>query len=419
MKKLTLVLGLFLCFACSKEEPVNEQQHEDRIILDNLKISNEGIRLSWSKLINQNFQSYEILRSESNQTDYYQRLEIISNSDNTDYIDIDAPYSPYVSYKIIGHLSNGSQSAIQSNIQEYSRPSIFRFEGNIDQVIPQFEKNRIYLIDLRGKISIMDIERELIVNTLETFSQIGYVDIQQFNDTTEIYVPRYDGWVYIYNAETFELIERIDTGRASSSIIFNKDKLFVSTDAWTQKPLKVYNRNTLELIEESGDFDLTRLRLIPETDTELLEITLNIGPVDQDYYYFDTNGYLIEHKNDRYHGDFDLDANIFSFFPNHDKFITGSNGAIYSREMKYLSRLPQGYLNFSSFGFDSPANLIYAGCSNERSIQKYNLNDYSRQGFIKTGSFPKYLIKNGQTMFIIGLSSNTGNASFVFEKINL
>ena len=235
----------------------------------------------------------------------------------------------------------------------------------------------------------------------------------------ELYVPREDGWVYIYNAESFELLDRIDTGRASSSVIFNQNKLFLSTDAWTSRPLKVYDRTTGDILEETGDFDLTRLRQVPGSNTEIFEITLNIGPVDQDLYRFDNNGELIEHLDDRYHGDFDLDANIFSFFPQSDRFITGRQGAIYSKDMIYQSRLPQGYLQFSSFSFNIDKNLIYAGCSNEKSVQKFDMNELSREGFLETNSYPQFIFKKDQRLLIIGRSSNTNQANYVYEEITL
>lgn len=421
MKKLLFLVGLCLSFACSTEETDSTpetREYENKIILQDLDIQESGVKLNWSKLQNPDFQGYEVLRSESEDDNSYQSLKVITNITKTDFIDTELPYSPYVSYKIIGHNLSGSNT-IESNIQEYKRPEILKFNGRVDHVVPQFEKNRLFLIDRHGKISMLDLEAKKIIQTLDTESRIGYVDIKNYNGKLELYVPRDDGWIYIYNAENFELLDRINTGRASSSIIFNGNKLFVSTDAWTNKPLKVYNRATGELVEETGDFDLTRLRQIPGSNTELLEITLNIGPVDQDLYKFDSNGRLIEHLNDKYHGDFALDANIFSFFPDADHFITGRQGAIYTRDMIYQSRLPQGYLEFSSFSFNEQEQLIYAGCSNERSIQKYDLDELSRVGFIKTQSYPQFIFRTNQNIIIIGLSSNSNNSSFVFEKVNI
>ncbi|GAA4316738.1 hypothetical protein GCM10023115_41830 [Pontixanthobacter gangjinensis] len=377
-----------------------------------------GVKLKWSILNTTDFQSYEILRSESEEENNFQTLKFINDNEKTDFIDTELPYSPYVSYKIIGHNYSGT-APIESNMQVYKRPEVIKFNGYIDQVIPQFAQNKMYLISRKGQVTLMDLETNNILKTLETESHIGFVDIKTFNGKEELYVPRNDGWIYIYDAKSFELIDRIDTGRASSSIIFNNNRLFVSTDAWTDRPLKVYSRISGDLIEETGDFDLTRLRQIPGSNTDLLEITLNVGPVDQDIYKFDANGSLIEHLNDTYHGDFSLDANIFNFFPDAERFITGREGAIYSKNMIYQSRLPKGYLEFSSFSFNIEDQLIYAGCSNERSIQEYDLNDLSRKGFIETKSYPQFIFKNLGQIYIIGLSSNSNNSNFVFEKINL
>ncbi len=416
--KLVSLLVVFVVVSCSIENPPETKELTDEIILNTLRKENEHIILNWSILKDPEFESYEVLRSESKQPDSFESLTIVSNNQKTDYIDTDVPFDPQVSYKIVGHLNQNSAS-IESNTEIYGRPEILALNGQIDQVIPQFEKNRFFLIDRNGFISILDYQKQEIIKTLSIESRIGYADIHKYNGKEELYVPRNDGWIYIYDANTFELLDRIDTGRASSSIVYSLNKLFVSTDAWTQKPLKIYDRQSGEIIEETGDFELTRIRKVPNTATDILEISLSIAPVDQDFYRFDNDGMLLEHRDDIYHGDFDLDANIFNFFPDTNYFITGRKGAIYDIDMIYQSRLPQGYLEFSSFGFNEDENIIYAGCSNERSIQKYDLNDFSQQGFIKTESYPQFIFRINQQIIIIGRSSRSYNSRFIFEIINL
>jgi hypothetical protein len=84
-----------------------------------------------------------------------------------------------------------------------------------------------------------------------------------FNNVKEIYVPRSDGWVFVYNAETFEKIDQIGIGSPSSCVINNNGNLFISTDQWTNYPLRVFSRTTKQQISKSGDYEDTRLRMIP------------------------------------------------------------------------------------------------------------------------------------------------------------
>lgn len=250
-------------------------------------------------------------------------------------------------------------------------------------------------------------------------AKTGYSSIGIHNGQRELYVPRNDGWIYIYDANTLEQIDRMDIGRSSSCVIYNEGLLFVSTDAWTQNPLKVYNRSTKKMIWETGDFDLTRFHLIPGTNSEFIEITLNIGPTDADYYNFDAHGTLIDHQDDRYHGDFPLDANIFAFFPDQEKFITSREGAVYGLDMQFQSRLPRGFLEFSSFSFSDDGRVIYAGCSNERSVQRYDAQDYARSGFYETKTYPEYIFTDGDELIIIGKASNSADSLLSIEKIEL
>jgi len=67
------------------------------------------------------------------------------------------------------------------------------------------------------------------------------------------------------------------------------------------------------MITQTGDHEDTRLRMIPNTNTEIMEITTNVSPTDIDYFSFNSNGSLVLHKNDKYHGDYPLNAEFFNF----------------------------------------------------------------------------------------------------------
>ena len=417
MKVLIISTLLLLFISCSKEEIPTK--FKDQIILNELKTSSDGVILNWTELDNELFSSYTVMRSEGKANELGQEITLtrILNSQQTTYTDTEVPFSPLVKYKIIGNLIN--KEPVMSNSKEIARKQIKTLDLHIDQVIPMFAKHNLFLISKSGTIIIYDYTSNTVVKTKIIDSKIGFCDIKNYQNNSELFVPREDGWIYIYDSNSLELKDRIDIGRASSCVVFNNNQLFVSTDAWTQQPLKVYDRSTGKIIEETGDFDQTRIRLIPGTNSQFIEVTLNIAPTDLDYYNFDNVGHIIEHKNDKYHGDFPLDANIFEFFPNHQKFITGREGAIYNVNLEYQSRLPEGYLHFSDFCFDTQNNIIYAGCSNEKSVHKYDMNNYSALGFIKSNTYPQFVFRDNNQLIIIGKSSEAPDALFITENINL
>jgi hypothetical protein len=209
---------------------------------------------------------------------------------------------------VIGLLSN---NFIFSNSITYERPDLKVFNFSDIDVLPDLTNNRFYFIEKSvGKISIFNYESLEVEKSISVDAKIGYSSIGVYNNVSELYVPRSDGWVFVYNAETLEKIDQIDIGRPSSCVVNDNGNLFVSTSAWTNQPLKVFNRATKKQVSEDGDFEDTRIRIIPNTNSEIIDVTINIGPTDLDYYKFDSDGNFILRKNDRYHGDYPLDAHI-------------------------------------------------------------------------------------------------------------
>ncbi len=421
MKIIYVLIALLTFLGCSTpaSEKVDES-FEDKIILKDLVVTDDGVRLSWSELVNTSFDYYSISRRESPDADWNSfgiTLDNLYNQEQTNYLDTDFPFSSYVEYRVVGKLFGGNIDVV-SNAQKITNPEVNVLGKEIDQVLNDETNSRLYFVNLKGVISIFDLNSNEIVKRLDIHSPIGYSDIAVFNNQSELYVPREDGWLYIYNADNLNLIDRIDIGSRSTSVVSSNNYLYISTERnWPRKAIRVFNRKNTGLIEETGDNEFTRLRKWPNSQTELLEITLNLAPVDLDFWSFSQDGKYISHNTDSYHGDYPLDANIFAFFPDRERFITGREGAIYTKDLLFQSRLPKGYLDFSSFEFFG--FKIYAGCSNEKSVQLFDINTFQDLGFIKTKSYPKYLFKKESNLIIIGRSSNTHAASLVLEQIQL
>jgi hypothetical protein len=410
MKRLAVILiATVILFGCKKDNKdiktstpdTPPKTYTNQIVLNDLKIMDDSIKLSWSLLDTSAFVNYTLLRKDYGNAQMTM-VKQLYKKDQTAVTDNAVPYSPLVQYQVEGRLSSGK--VISSNVLSYSRPEI-----KILDVIPfdvqlNSADQTLYFFEKSGKISIYSLSQNTIIKSISTNATIGYCDFGMYNGRKEIYVPRNDGWVFIYDASTLEKVDQIATGLSNSCVVFNNNNLYVSTAAWTNRPLKVYNRQTGKKISETGDFELTRFKYVPNSNFELLEITINIGPVDQDYYRFATDGTFINHSDDRYHGDYPLDAGIFEFFPDGSKYITSSSGAIYKKDMTYEGSLPRGNLMFTTFALSQTDKLIYAGIQT-KNIEVYSMTDYQRVKTINTKGYPYKLFDLGNQ--ILSVSSIT------------
>ncbi|GGF03189.1 hypothetical protein GCM10011383_12670 [Hymenobacter cavernae] len=375
------------------------------------KVVGDSIKLQWTKLENANFMSYSVLRKTP--SDSYQ-IPIAQNyrADQVSFVDNTVPYSATVEYQVIARISsnqpnqpNQAGQTISSNIISYQRKDIKTLAIAPYDVQFRPQDRLLYFFEKSGTISKYDVKSEQIVKSVNTAATIGYCDFGTYNGVEELYVPRNDGWIFIYDAATLAKVDQLNVGLSSSCVVAYNGLLFISTSAWTNRPLKVYNRATKQLISETGDFDQTRFKRFPNSATELLEITLNIGPTDQDYYSFNANGTSSYHVNDRYHGDYPLDANIFEFFPQGNKYITASAGAIYRKDMTYEASLPRGNKEFTTFCFDESAQLIYAG-TRTKSLEVYTIASYNYMRSIATKAYPFKLFKDTNGGFLCVSSIN-------------
>lgn len=430
---LFLLSSIMFLISCEKDDVSpdvdNSKTYSNRIILNDLEISGDFVKLTWSKLDTIKFTGYLIVRKNQkdliiNPNDYNSESIIsrIYDPSITSFVDKDVLSNPYLEYQVIGLLSN---NFIFSNSKTYERPDlkVFNF-GDID-VLPDLANNRFYFIEKGvGKISIFNYESLKVEKSISVNAKIGYSSIGVYNNVTELYVPRSDGWVFVYNAETLEKIDQIDIGRPSSCVVNNNGYLFISTSAWTDQPLKVFNRATKKQVSEDGDFEDTRIRLIPNTNSEIIDVTINIGPTDLDYYKFDSDGNFIARKNDRYHGDYPLDANIFQFFPDGKKFITSNEGAIYDVDLNYLSRLPKGDFLFSDYAFNLNSSIIYSACSNSKSIVSYSIPNYEKIKEYQTQGYPYKIFRKDNVLICISKTKKTDGyynnpSGMIIEKIQL
>jgi len=386
MKKAIIILfAYFSIFSCSSSndditEVVTPSVVENKINLtSNYYDTSETVTLRWTLSGNNTYDHYKIVRSDSQNG---QQTELGSITPNQFVSILTVPFSPYLEYQIIGIKSNGEQ--VKSNIVKIERPEIKLL--NLKTFDAQFDKNsgKLYLLDTDGKIAIYDVSTGSVTHQISTNATLGYSDLGIYNGNVELYVPRNDGWVDIYDGNNLTLKDQINFGMPLISTVYHNGKLYGSSI--NSEIIKSTDRATKALTSQSPQFNSNsgRMRKSVGTSVKLYTITQNISPVDMDLYDFDLNGNYISHKDDPYHGDHLLNYRIFEVFPD-GRIITSSSGSVYNPQMIYQNDLPSGNSRLSSFDFDS--NSIIAG-SMSKTIEFYDIDSYTKTQTINTKRFP-------------------------------
>ena len=139
----------------------------------------------------------------------------------------------------------------------------------------------ITLLDYTGKI----------LRSVDLPISIGFCSLGDFNGSKELYVPENDGWLVILDAGTLQLKDKIYIGGYNvGSVVAANEKLYISSTDMSyggySNCTKVYDRATKDLIGRTGYWDGTRLMKLEGTSVEMIDITINLMPVDLSYYQF-------------------------------------------------------------------------------------------------------------------------------------
>lgn len=386
MKKAIIVLfAYFSIFSCNNTndditEVVTPPIVENKINLtSDYYDTTETVTLRWTLNGDNTYDHYNIVRRESQNG---QQTELGSINPNQFTSLSVVPFIPYLEYQIIGIKSNGEQ--VKSNVIKIERPEIKLL--NLKTFDAQFDKNsgKLYLLDTDGKIAIYDVNTGSVTHQITTNATLGYSDIGIYNGNVELYVPRNDGWVDIYDGNNLTLKDQVNFGMPLISTVYHNGKLYGSSI--NTNIVKSADRASKTLISQSSQSysNSGRMRKSVGTSVKLYTITQNMTPVDMDLYNFDLNGNYTSHQDDPYHGDHLLNYRIFETFPD-GRIITSSSGSVYNPQMVYQNDLPAGNSKLSSFDFDS--NSIIAG-SMGKTIEFYNINSYTKTKTINTKRFP-------------------------------
>ncbi|MDP4282484.1 MAG: hypothetical protein Q8867_10105 [Bacteroidota bacterium] len=408
---LILISGVLLFLSgCKKDNDTSNNslsRSNLKITISDFQQINDGIKISWSKLKVSNFQGYYIIRRNYKATDttlynYYEIIESIPDFSTTTFTDVNVPTDSYLEYQVVGRfydsISHVTQT-IYSNVKSLERPEMRKFRFNPKDVLQDLANHRLYVIDNdSGKISILDYSSRKISHQIFTFATLGFSSLGTFNGKEELYVPRNDGWIYIYDANTLEKTDQIKTGIKCYSVIYNNGKLFVVADtSYYNYAMKVFDRAGKNLITFTG---LTEgpehLALVPGSNTKLF----GIGDYNLFSFEYDANGHYIS-WSDVYSNLSNYTYRAFETFPNGQGLITSKTGSIYSNSLNLVQNLPYGDNEYSAFTFNSPLTSLFAGCSNYKHVVEYACPGYSELKTYPCNGYPAAVFFDAGNLIVL------------------
>jgi hypothetical protein len=395
MQRYLFPLVLLALLSCRQDAPA--PAITTTIKLDELALPSDSVAvLHWSTLNNPDFESYTVVCKEA-PTDPPPQFPVFTTTKQADATCTHqwVPYTDYVQYQVIGRLTSGQ--TIESNIVTYRRPQIKTFMAPVFHVLFEDQSRRLLFFGSDGKVVQYDVASGQVRKSLDLGGAISYASFGTYQGVRELYVPCKDGRLLIFNATTLDPITEIATGGGYlADVLAFHDLLYLSSyysSAISQ--LAVFDRATKRLVTQTGsvNYSGTRLYPVPAVPNAFIGVTLGLTPCDQALYQFSAAGSFLSKTPDKYHADYPLDPLLFEFLPGGNRYISGEQAGIYTRNMEYVASLDAGKSHFTSFGFDASRNLLYAG-SVSRLVKVFSLADYAPVRQFKTRVYPLKLFKD-------------------------
>lgn len=404
MRKILLLLNLSLfLFACETEKNDPAPPLTERITLSEPQIQGDSIAtLTWSALNNPDFVDYSVwcIEDSTDSQGYYAQT-LVNQAQTTTYLQTYLPYTDYLHYQVIGRLSSGRE--IKSNIVTLHRPSIKTVKAYTFDVLYDSANRNLYFLGRNGTITQYDVATSQVKATVQVGQVIGYSSLGSYQGRQELYVSSTSGVVHIYDAVTLSKLDEFNPQMGElTDVVAANGQLFVAGTFYSAGgPVQCFDRTTKTKLSSSGYWARRnmRLRKVPNTATDILGVSLSVTPVDQEYHQFSPAGQFLSQSEDRYHGDHPLDALLLEFFPDGDRYITGLQGGIYQRDMTHLADLGHTRADFTCFGFDPIAKVIYAG-TRRSTMEVYSMNDYTRIRSERTPLYPFKIFREATGSFV-------------------
>lgn len=395
---LSLLITLIIsCSSDSDEIIAPPATPEEKIVLKEVVVVDENtLKLEWTTTGKNQYQSFQFSRKTSENGN----PESLNQESGSTFVKIDnnIPYTPYLDYQIIGYSNNGQN--VKSNIVTYKRPGIKLLNIRPTDALFDSDNGSMFIFGDNGNIMKYDVISGSVIKEISTGATLGYSSLGTFGGQKELYVPRNDGWVYIYNTSDLTLKDQINFGNNVTSVVLTDNKLYGTTGDISNVSLKCFDRTTKQLISTNGSYQFGRIKKVPNTNSSFFFITTNVSPTNLLRFNYNANGTFINRFEDSYHGDHPLNPKIFEALPGGNGFLTAMEGSMYDSNLVFTGNLPRGNSGLTSFDFD--ANNIIAG-TDKKSIELYNLSSYAKVNSINTQRYPFKVFNYGNK--IVSLSS--------------
>lgn len=355
------------------------------IVLQPLVISGNHVTLNWTKLDSSQISSYCIVKCTDTMLEEYPYIDtiVVTNTLNS-YVD-SMPFDQYAQYFVIA-----KQPGINYGLWPVSNKQTCVKAGPntilMNPVNALYDKSShyLYVFGTNNNIVLYDVFNKQILQQISTnATTMGHGDVGTYNGTRELYVPRYDGWIYIYDATTLSLIDQVNVGGDLWDVTYNNGVLFVSA---LEGNVSSYSRQTKTQISQKDIYLFApRMKLIPGTNSKFWGldedniVAFNISFDAMGNY--DSTRQLSE--NSHYVG-----AQTFAVYADGSGFISGSKGNIFNSDLSFKSSLQSGNLTFTNFDLDDAGRVIYGAVYNNKIIQGYSMDNYQLSRTINTQGYP-------------------------------
>jgi hypothetical protein len=432
MKKITLFFAVCLIYlSCKKETEqvtvINPAATTTRLKIEQV-INDSTIVLNWSKFTG-SFQKYRLVRTANylkngqfgsfvEPVDSSIDVAHLSFTENNMPLAKDIYYDLYVS-KDTTLFNRGFLPVARVY---YQRPNSLVY-GMPKDVLIDKQQRWIYVTEL-NRITIVNYTTGRIITSKDFPISLGFCALGDFNGSKELYVPLDDGWLQILDASTLQLKDKIYVaGYSIGSVVAANGKLYVSSSDQSaggySNCTKVYDRAKKNIIGRTGYWDRTRLMQLEGTSVEMIDLTINLSPIDLSYYQFSAAGVPLVKKQDSYHGDYSMDANIVRSFPDGSKFITSSSGTIFNKSLSF-DRYVKQYGSYSDFAFNTDGSIIYAAYGAQKKIEVVTYPATTTVSSYATAFYPYKIFRDGNSLICISKTYTNQQLNYLLvEKINL
>lgn len=415
---LLLVNFIFITtISCKKDESTNIPPQPKKLTLYEIKFENNIATLNWSSVPSQYFKEYEVRRYYQNS--HSSKYEIVASLhlfNDTTFIDSLVPHLPFIAYEIIGKLDN--QIIINSNKRKIERPSMFVYPKRPFDVTYFKDIGRVYITEYyRKEIIVVNYKTCEYINTIVDSVTLGYICVGDNGFGPELYVPKINGKLDIYDALTLK--KKIEyeipyttpspglstpTPKIYSATTANKGNIYLSVDYDWSPSLKILSRDSLKISNTLSDREGSRLIYL-QGKNSILEVTSTISPADANIYYLDAKGLVLSKKDDRYHGTYPLDDEVLCVSADKNYFITSMSATIYSTDLKYIGQL-------NTWGYDFETNdessIIYVSKrGTERMVECYNYPDLEYIKSIPCIGYPYNVYLEKDTIYLVSSVDGT------------